>query len=127
MNFAGLILTPDGMQAHEIADTGAAGEAGLIGNAGGKTDPREGGSGFLQDLDLGQGKVRVLVTRPQPGATRTAGRLADLGYEPVLMPMTRPYLSQPLPDASPGLLLATSPQAYSIRLKICATGSSIAV
>lgn len=33
--------------------------------------------------------MRVLVTRPEPGASSTAGRLRALGYETVLMPMTR--------------------------------------
>ncbi|MGB3901482.1 MAG: uroporphyrinogen-III synthase [Mesorhizobium sp.] len=31
---------------------------------------------------------RVLVTRPEPGAARTAKRLAALGFEPVLLPLT---------------------------------------
>ncbi|CAN7237886.1 uroporphyrinogen-III synthase [Phyllobacterium sp. LjRoot231] len=30
----------------------------------------------------------VLVTRPQPGATRTAERLRGLGYEPLVLPLT---------------------------------------
>jgi len=32
---------------------------------------------------------RVLVTRPEPGASRTAKRLAVLGFEPVLLPLTK--------------------------------------
>jgi uroporphyrinogen-III synthase len=32
--------------------------------------------------------TRVLVTRPQPGAARTARRLADLGHRPVELPLT---------------------------------------
>lgn len=32
---------------------------------------------------------RVLVTRPEPGASRTAGRLRAAGYEPVVLPLTR--------------------------------------
>ena len=31
--------------------------------------------------------MRVLVTRPQPGAGRTAARLAEMGHEPVLLPL----------------------------------------
>lgn len=31
---------------------------------------------------------RVLVTRPEPGATRTARRLEALGFEPVLLPLS---------------------------------------
>ncbi|TIO08056.1 uroporphyrinogen-III synthase [Mesorhizobium sp.] len=32
--------------------------------------------------------VRVLVTRPEPGASRTAQRLEDQGFRPVLLPLT---------------------------------------
>ncbi|MGB5801993.1 MAG: hypothetical protein WBG88_17980, partial [Mesorhizobium sp.] len=32
---------------------------------------------------------RVLVTRPEPGAAGTAKRLAALGFEPVLLPLTQ--------------------------------------
>jgi len=33
--------------------------------------------------------MRVLVTRPEPGATHTAGLLRARGHEPVLLPLTR--------------------------------------
>ena len=33
--------------------------------------------------------LRVLVTRPEPGASATASRLRALGHEPVLLPLTR--------------------------------------
>ncbi|WP_442581388.1 uroporphyrinogen-III synthase [Mesorhizobium sp. ASY16-5R] len=33
--------------------------------------------------------AKVLVTRPQPGAVRTARRLAELGHRPVELPLTR--------------------------------------
>ncbi|MDX8525264.1 uroporphyrinogen-III synthase [Mesorhizobium sp. MSK_1335] len=32
--------------------------------------------------------VRVLVTRPEPGALRTARRLEDQGFQPILLPLT---------------------------------------
>jgi uroporphyrinogen-III synthase len=32
--------------------------------------------------------VRVLVTRPEPGASATARRLTEMGYEPVVLPLT---------------------------------------
>lgn len=32
--------------------------------------------------------VRVLVTRPEPGASRTARRLQDMGFQPILLPLT---------------------------------------
>ena len=34
------------------------------------------------------GKPVIMVTRPQPGAVRTAERLATMGFEPVLCPLT---------------------------------------
>ena len=32
--------------------------------------------------------MRVLVTRPEPGASRTAARLKSLGHEPIVLPLT---------------------------------------
>lgn len=44
--------------------------------------------------------MRVLVTRPEEAARRTAARLSTLGHEPVLMPLFRPeYLV--IPDEAP--------------------------
>ncbi len=40
---------------------------------------------------------RVLVTRPQPGASRTAARLAALGHQPILLPLTEIF-GLPVPD-----------------------------
>lgn len=42
---------------------------------------------------------RVLVTRPEPGASRTAARLAEAGFEPVVLPLTeiRPLAAGPIP------------------------------
>jgi uroporphyrinogen-III synthase len=42
---------------------------------------------------------RVLITRPEPGASRTAKRLAAFGCEPVLLPLTE---IRPLPAELPG-------------------------
>ena len=57
--------------------------------------------------------MRVLLTRPQPGADRTAVRLAELGFEPVLLPLTEAVpLPQTLPENTPDLVVATSPQAF---------------
>jgi len=39
----------------------------------------------------------VLVTRPQPGASATAERLSAMGFEPVVLPLTR-VVPVPLPD-----------------------------
>lgn len=45
---------------------------------------------------------RVLLTRPEPGASATARRLAELGFEPVLLPLTqtRPLPVADIPDAA---------------------------
>ncbi len=43
--------------------------------------------------------MRVLVTRPQPGADATARRLSALGHEPVVLPLTR---TEPLDALIPG-------------------------
>ncbi|MCP4317763.1 MAG: uroporphyrinogen-III synthase [Hyphomicrobiales bacterium] len=42
--------------------------------------------------------MKVLVTRPEPGASRTADILRGRGHEPVLMPLTR--IVELLPDGS---------------------------
>jgi uroporphyrinogen-III synthase len=55
--------------------------------------------------------VKLLVTRPEPGASATAKRLAALGYEPVLLPcldITRVAARLP---AHPAALVITSGQA----------------
>ncbi|MDA4845491.1 uroporphyrinogen-III synthase [Hoeflea poritis] len=49
--------------------------------------------------------MRVLVTRPEPGATRTAERLRASGFDPVVMPLTRiANLSPDKADLSAGLV-----------------------
>jgi uroporphyrinogen-III synthase len=42
---------------------------------------------------------RVLVTRPEPGASHTANRLAKSGFEPLVLPLTeiRPLATGPVP------------------------------
>ncbi len=40
---------------------------------------------------------RVLVTRPEPGATRSAKKLGAMGFEPILLPLTE---IRPLPVAA---------------------------
>lgn len=58
--------------------------------------------------------ARILVTRPQPGASRTAERLAKAGYAPVVLALTR---IEPLPHSMPvGLfdsVIVTSAQALA--------------
>lgn len=58
---------------------------------------------------------RILVTRPVEQATRTAARLREMGYEPVLAPLLRiePITPPDLPDfATAKAILVTS--AYAI-------------
>jgi uroporphyrinogen-III synthase len=55
--------------------------------------------------------VKILVTRPEPGASATAARLVAMGHEPVLAPC---LAITPLParlPAHPGALIITSSQA----------------
>jgi uroporphyrinogen-III synthase len=60
--------------------------------------------------------MRVLVTRPEPGSRRTALRLAEMGHEPVILPLFEPRITarrSDLPDA--GLIdavVATSARAF---------------
>ena len=51
---------------------------------------------------------RVLVTRPEPGAARTATRLAALGFEPVLLPLTETRALPVAVDAVPNNAVAVT-------------------
>lgn len=54
---------------------------------------------------------RVLVTRPQPGAAATARRLAALGFEPVVLPLSETRmidLAEPVDPASFDAVTVTS-------------------
>lgn len=42
--------------------------------------------------------MRLLVTRPEPGASRTAALLEDLGHEPVVLPLSRVIPMAPAND-----------------------------
>lgn len=53
--------------------------------------------------------MRVLVTRPEPGASRTARRLEALGYEPIVLP-----LSETRPVAVDLAMLPESPAAVAL-------------
>lgn len=56
---------------------------------------------------------RVLVTRPEPGASATAARLAEDGFEPVVLPLTQIVAVAPaaLPDRIDALIV-TSANAF---------------
>jgi len=56
--------------------------------------------------------ARVLVTRPEPGCSATAARLAGLGFEPVVLPLTRVVPTGILlPDGPFDAVMATSANA----------------
>jgi len=55
--------------------------------------------------------VRVLVTRPEPDAVDTAGRLSALGLEPVIFPLMRMEVTKarlPKPDGLSGLIVTSA-------------------
>jgi uroporphyrinogen-III synthase len=53
---------------------------------------------------------RVLVTRPEPGASRTARRLAEAGFEPVVLPLTeiRPLPLHHIPGAADAVAVTSA-------------------
>jgi len=51
--------------------------------------------------------TRVWITRAEPGAARTAARLRDMGFEPIVAPLlTIENLTPPVPDLAPFAALA---------------------
>lgn len=59
-------------------------------------------------------RPRILITRPEPGAARTAERLRQVGFEPVMLPLTRiEHLAFELPDGTFDGLVVTSVQALN--------------
>lgn len=84
--------------------------------------------------------MRVLITRPQPEADRTAALLAELGHEPVLAPMLVPEIILPgcidLSDIAalaitsgrvPALLAAHPQAADFLKLPVFAVGDRSAL
>ncbi len=55
--------------------------------------------------------MKLLVTRPEPGASATAARLAAMGHEPVLLPCLAITLLPARLPPHPGALVVTSGQA----------------
>lgn len=58
--------------------------------------------------------TRVLVTRPEPGASRTAARLRELGFEPVVLPLSETRalpVALDIPLKAAAALVATSANA----------------
>lgn len=55
--------------------------------------------------------MKILVTRPEPGASATAARLLALGHEPILAPCLKISHTDWQPDIQPAALIITSAQA----------------
>lgn len=55
--------------------------------------------------------MKLLVTRPEPGASATAARLAAMGHEPVVLPCLSIRASTPRLPTRPAALVITSGQA----------------
>ncbi len=55
--------------------------------------------------------MRLLVTRPEPGASATAARLAAMGHEPVVLPCLAVTSLPPRLPPHPAALVVTSGQA----------------
>lgn len=56
--------------------------------------------------------MRVLITRAEPAATRSAARLRQRGHEPIVAPLLRIVASgQPMPDARVDAMVLTSANA----------------
>jgi uroporphyrinogen-III synthase len=79
-------------------------------------------------------KPRILVTRPEPGASRTAARLAAAGFDPVVLPLTRiAPLDFTLPEGPFDAAIVTSAQALTavrcqriLQLPVFAVGETTA-
>ena len=56
--------------------------------------------------------MRVLVTRPEPGASRTAVKLRAMGFEPVLLPLseTKPLAipRDPIPESAVAVAITSA-------------------
>ncbi len=55
--------------------------------------------------------MKLLVTRPEPGASATAARLAAMGHEPVVLPCLTIRTTAPRLPEKPAALVITSGQA----------------
>ncbi len=57
---------------------------------------------------------RLLVTRPEPGASKTGERLRTLGFDPVILPLTEivPYRPAPVDDAEFEAIAVSSANAF---------------
>lgn len=63
------------------------------------------------------GGIRVLVTRPEPGASETTQRLESLGFDPIKLPLqeTRPVPVAPAAAQLSGVVAVAIPSASAVR------------
>ncbi len=62
--------------------------------------------------------MKILITRPEPDATATAGRLVELGYECLSLPATEIVATgNSLPEGAFTAVLATSANAFRMMVK----------
>ena len=63
------------------------------------------------------GRIRVLVTRPEPGASATTQRLESLGFDPIKLPLqeTRPVPVAPEAALLHGVVAVAVPSASAVR------------
>lgn len=60
--------------------------------------------------------LRVLVTRPEPGASRTAQRLEKMGFQPILLPLTETVaLPAKASEARKDAMAVTATSANAVR------------
>ena len=83
LRFRGLILTPDGSQWHRARADRRRRARESIGSDAGEELLARAGPDFLAKPHV----MRLLVTRPEPDASREAETLTARGHEPVLAPL----------------------------------------
>ncbi|WP_158285656.1 uroporphyrinogen-III synthase [Pseudohoeflea suaedae] len=73
--------------------------------------------------------MRVLVTRPEPAAYRTAERLVALGHEPVLLPLYETRLLEPEPGFTgrpwPALVFTSANAVKAVGNRFAAAGRPV--
>ena len=95
VHFHGIIVKPDGSAAFEVLREGRRAQAAELGaDAGRELKARGGADFFVRELN-----VRLLLTRPEPDAQRTAAALRAQGHDVIIAPLLR---IEPAADAQIG-------------------------
>jgi hypothetical protein len=105
-----VLLSPDGRKSYEASGSGDAVDAAAIGREAGANS-----AGALPQHSLPNRDrlMRLIVTRPEPDATRTGKALMALGHVAILSPMIDVIAntSAPLPERPFQAVLVTSANA----------------